>query len=87
MNGQMFVKSFSQGQITIPKIFRDKLGLEENFWLKMTLDNDRLIAEPVINSSGSKSQTAKLLKIKGDWFDISDWKKTRREVAQRLNVN
>lgn len=87
MNGQVFVKSFSHGQITIPKVFRDKLGLEENFWLKMELDNDRLVVEPVLDQPKVKKQAARLLTVRGDWFDMSDWKKTRREISHRLNVN
>lgn len=87
MNGQMFVKSFSQGQITIPKIFREKLGLENNFWLKMTLNDDKLIAEPVGNEPKLKKQATKLLSVRGDWFNVSDWKKTRQEITDRLNAN
>lgn len=88
MNGQVFVKSFSHGQITIPKVFRDKLGLEENFWLKMALENnDRLVAEPVVDKPKPENLAAKLLTVKGDWFDMSDWKKTRREISHRLNAD
>lgn len=87
MNGQMFIKSFSRGQITIPKVFRDKLGLEDNFWLKMALENDRLIAEPIAAEPNSKNLSRKLLAVKGDWFNVSDWKKTRREISRRMNAN
>lgn len=87
MNGQVFVKSFSHGQITIPKVFRDRLGLSEDFWLKMGLDDNRLVAEPVIDRLKAQKQVAKLLTVSGDWFDMSDWRKTRREVSQKQNVN
>lgn len=85
MNGQAFVKSFSHGQITIPKSFREKLGLEENFWLRMMLDKKRLIVEPIVGEVNKKNLAAKLSKVKGDWFSFSDWKKTRDEVEKRLS--
>ena len=87
MNGQVFVKSFSRGQITIPKVFRDKLGVENDFWLKMAIDGNRLIAEPVSDEPRPKNLADKLLSVKGDWFNLSDWKKTRVEVSRRLNAN
>ena len=87
MNGQVFVKSFSKGQITIPKVFRDKLGVENDFWLKMAIDGNRLIAEPVFDELRPKNLANKLLSVKGDWFNLSDWKKTRAEVSRRFNAN
>lgn len=87
MNGQVFIKSFSKGQITIPKVFRDKLGIRDDFWLKMALDGNRLIAEPVSDETRPKNLADKLLNIKGDWFSLSDWKKTRTEVSQRINAD
>ncbi len=86
MNGQVFIKSFSKGQITIPKVFRDRLGIRDDFWLKMAIDGNKLIAEPVSDAIRPKNVADKLLKVKGDWFNLSDWKKTRAEVSRRLNV-
>ena len=65
MNGQMFIKSFSKGQITIPKVFRDKLGIRDDFWLKMGIDGNRLIAEPVSDETRPKNLADKLLDVKG----------------------
>lgn len=82
---QKFVQSFSHGQITIPKEFREKLGLEENFWLKLILDEEeRIIAEPIEELKTSASFAQNLLSVKGNWFNVKDWKKIRNEAEKRI---
>jgi len=84
MDIQRYVKSFSQGQITIPKEFRNKLELGNDFWLKLTLKEDRIIAKPAGKlKSSSPDYPKKLLKIKGGWFNLKDWQKVRDEIATR----
>lgn len=80
---QRFVKSFSSGQVTIPKDFRERLSLGNDFWLRLVLEDNRIIAEPVTKTASGTAYSKKLLGIKGAWFDFEDWKKMRKEVNAR----
>ena len=79
-----YIKSFSQGQITIPKAFRDNLGIGSDFWLKLYLVEGTIVAEPVegMKMSG-KQYLTKLKTVKGKWFDFDEWKKMKKEVGKR----
>lgn len=81
-----YVKSFSRGQITIPKTVRQAVGLGDNFWLKLIVQNGRVIAEPVEGESSAPSDTylKDLLKIKGKWLSPLEVKELRTEVRRRL---
>lgn len=81
-----FVKSFSKGQITVPKEIRDELGLGDDFWLKLSIQKGRLVAEPVEQESKvSPAEYAKRLrKISGGWFSLEDHEKMRQEAENRL---
>jgi len=79
-----YIKSFSKGQITIPKEFREELGLENEFWLKLQLVNQVIVAKPIERKITTKSYTDTLLKIKGDWFDPEDYQKMRRDLRKRI---
>ncbi len=87
MHAVKFIKSFSRGQITIPKDIREKLGVSEEFWMKVFIDDGRLVVEPVHNKSadpkksghlyGKKKLTKDeylkiLLSINTDWFSKKD---------------
>lgn len=79
-----YLKSFSHGQITIPKEFREKLNLPQPFWLKVTLKGQKLVALPLKHDATPKDYAKRLLTIKADWFNPSDWKKLRSEINRRL---
>lgn len=79
-----FIKSFSKGQITIPKEFRDAFGIENEFWLKIYVAGGKIIAEPVENKKSKAAWRKKLLKIKGDWLDPEEIQKNRQEIEERL---
>lgn len=81
-----YIKSFSQGQITIPKEFREELGLENEFWLKLQLVNQVIVAEPIEKKISKKDYAASLLKIDGSWFDIKDYKKMRAQMRKRKKM-
>ncbi len=90
MNGVRFIKSFSKGQITIPKDIRDFFGIDHEFWLKIYIDHGKIIAEPVEkkNSKSEKEEyKKKLLSIQGDWFDEEEYKKVRKEVGKHFEKN
>lgn len=78
-----YIKSFSQGQITIPKEFREELGLENEFWLKLELINQVIVAKPIERKISRKEYLKKLLTIKGDWFDMVDYQKMRADLRKR----
>jgi len=80
-----YIKSFSQGQITIPKEFREELGLENEFWLKLQLVNQVIVAKPMENEKkiNQKEYAESLLEVDGSWFDVEDYKKMRKETRKR----
>jgi len=80
-----YIKSFSQGQITIPKEFREELGLENEFWLKLQLVNQVIVAEPMEDEKkiNQKEYAESLLEVDGSWFDREDYKKMRKETRKR----
>jgi len=87
MNTVRYIKSFSKGQITIPKELREIFGIGDEFWLKLYISNGRLIAEPVEeqkNDEEKESYRKKLLGIKGDWFDEKEFDTNRKQVEARL---
>lgn len=84
MNTVRFIKSFSKGQITIPKELRDALGIMNEFWLKVYIQNGKIIAEPVEKEKNKTEYAKKILSIKGDWFSETEHKKIREEVEERL---
>lgn len=84
MNTTAFIKSFSKGQITIPKKIREAVGLGEDFWLKVTVDQGKIIAEPVKSEGNSQEYLQRLLSIKGEWFSESELAENRQEIEKRL---
>lgn len=83
MNTVRFVKSFSKGQITIPKEIRDTLGITHEFWLKLSTQNGRIIAEPVEKTTTNEAYRKKLLTIKGGWLSLKEYKENRKQLTER----
>lgn len=84
MSTVRFVKSFSKGQITIPKEFRDAFGIKNEFWLKLSLAGNKIVAEPVENDIDKSDYLNKLLSIKGGWISEKEIKKNRAEVEKQM---
>lgn len=88
---QKYIKSFSHGQITVPKEFREELGLGDEFWLKLYIDQNKIVGEPVGPKITLKSYREKLLKLDTSWFSEKKWqaesKKIREEIKRRLINN
>jgi len=86
MSKAVFIKSFSKGQITIPKKIRDSMGLSSDFWLKVSTDNGKIIAEPVEEEWDRNKQEWKksLLKMKPIDIDLEEIKRNREEIEDRL---
>lgn len=84
MNTVRFIKSFSKGQITIPKDVRTAIGLGEDFWLRVSVYQGKIIAEPVEGEQINKNYPQNLLSIKGNWFSRDEWRSTRSEVEIKL---
>lgn len=85
-----FIKTFSKGQITIPKEFRDQLGLHHEFWLKITINNGKIIAEPVDVSDKKQVKSLyrkRLLKLNGTLDLRNDVKEIRKEIEDKLEKN
>ena len=79
-----FVKSFSKGQITIPKKLRNAVGLKDDFWLKLSIEEGKIVAEPVEEEKSTQGYLQKLLTVKGDWFSKEELEVNRAEVEKRL---
>lgn len=81
-----FVKSFSKGQITVPKEMREELGIGDDFWLKLWIEGGKLVAEPAESQPKlSPKKYAETLKtIKGGWFSLNDHKKFQEEFEDHF---
>ncbi len=89
MNTVRFVKSFSKGQITIPKEIRASLSLTDEFWLKLYTQNGRIIAEPIEfeKNVDKKEYLKKIMSIKGSWDLTNEIRRNREELEKRLKKN
>lgn len=82
-------QTFSKGQLTIPKKFRDFHGLGDNFAYKMTHQEDKIIIEPQDNPKKkmSKAEYIKFVTTADtSWYtenDYQDYLKMRKQLAQR----
>lgn len=79
-----YVKSFSKGQITIPKEFRNLLGAQDEFWLRLYIDEGKIIAEPVERKKDQSLYKKRLLKIKGNWFNSAEIVQNRQQIERQL---
>lgn len=91
-----FIKPFSKGQITLPKDYREYLGIDEDSWLKVSLKGEKVLLQPVedfdelrrIEPEANKEVYLRsILKIKSDWFDEKEMKRARKGVERRLTKN
>ncbi len=73
---QKYIKSFSKGQITIPKEMRYGNGLGDVFWLKLYIQD---------GEGNYNEYQKKLLSIDGSWFDLKDYKKMRSDIDRRFS--
>lgn len=80
---EKYIKSFSKGQITLPKEFRDSLGLEDGFWLRMSVVQGKIVAEPINTKVNKKDLLQKLKKVDGNWFSDKDHKDMRKDLNKR----
>jgi bifunctional DNA-binding transcriptional regulator/antitoxin component of YhaV-PrlF toxin-antitoxin module len=75
-------QTFSKGQLTIPKKFRDLHGLGDNFAYKMTHQDTMIIIEPQ-EKPHKKNLAAALAKIKEPIFSEEDY----QDYLQMRNDN
>lgn len=81
-----YIKSFSNGQVTIPKDIRENLGIGDNFWLKVSIAEGKIIAEPLENNQNKKSYKQSLLDIKST-LDLEKQVKRNRTQVERQITN
>lgn len=84
MNNVAYIKSFSKGQITIPKDIRDTLGMTHEFWLKLYLQDGKIIAEPVEKGGNKADYKKTLLSIKSVLNLEPEAKKNRKQIEKQL---
>lgn len=83
-------QTFSKGQLTIPKKFRDLHGLGDNFAYKMTHQDTKIIIEPQDKSKKkmSKNEYLKFITTADtSWYtdkDYQDHLAMKKQLAHRL---
>jgi AbrB family looped-hinge helix DNA binding protein len=90
MEAIKYINSFSRGQITIPKDIREQLGVSEEFWMKIFIDDGKLVVEPLQNQPSRDSYLKSLLSMNTDWFtqdDLDDYRKIREEMEDHVQKN
>lgn len=81
-----YIKSFSSGQVTIPKEFRESLGIGDDFWLKLSLNNGNLIAEPVQEVRNKATYKQDLAGIKSVIDLKLQVEANRKELEQQITA-
>jgi bifunctional DNA-binding transcriptional regulator/antitoxin component of YhaV-PrlF toxin-antitoxin module len=90
MQSVKYIKSFSRGQITIPKDLREELGVPEEFWMKIFIDDGKLVVEPVSKEISKDDYVQSLLSMDTSWFtedDYQDYQKIRQEADEHADKN
>mgnify|MGYP001593230959 CR=1 FL=1 len=64
MNIGTVVTPMERGQITIPKAYRDKLGITPQTPLNITLQTDRIVVQPFIRSISPAAANPFVIKAK-----------------------
>lgn len=62
-----------RGQVTIPKHFREILGLNEDDQLELTIEDGKIIMQPVITIAKDQA-----------WFWSPEWQKGEREAENDI---
>ncbi|MCE5008380.1 AbrB/MazE/SpoVT family DNA-binding domain-containing protein [Staphylococcus saprophyticus] len=65
-----------RGQITIPKNLREELDLHEDDQLEVSVENGKLVMQPVITIAKDQS-----------WFWSPEWQKGEREAEENISNN
>lgn len=84
----MYIKTFSKGQMTLPKVIRQQWGVGDEFWLKLTLEkNDTLTLEPMVQPRdvlAALKRLEALPKPNPKWFDPAEQSAIRQETEKQL---
>lgn len=93
MNKSYFIKSYSKGQLTIPKEVRDSMGLGDDFWLELTMEGNKLTIKPLKDtnvvrepSTGADDYAKMLKNLDTSWFDEEQYKKLKDDLAKRKDL-
>lgn len=65
-----------KGQITIPKEIRKQLNLQENDQLEVTVEDGRIILQPVVTIAKDQA-----------WYWTKDWQVAEREAEDDIKNN
>ncbi|MBI2010186.1 MAG: hypothetical protein HYS86_03340 [Candidatus Chisholmbacteria bacterium] len=75
-------KTFTLGKstvITLPK----GLGIRSGTKVKISPEKN-ILRLKLLRPNPKSTYAQQLLTLKGDWFDLSQWKKIRHQIASRL---
>ncbi len=87
MNNARYIKSFSKGQITIPKEVRDLLGIQDEFWLKVWTEEGKIIAEPIEEATDKASWRKKLLQMPQISVNQDEIQRNRIQLEKQVLQN
>lgn len=79
-----YVKSFSKGQITIPKEVRESLALGDDFWLKLSIEGNKMVFERAEQEKNDQHYAERLKKIKGGWLTKDEYRKNRAQTKRKF---
>lgn len=86
-----YIKPISRGQVTIPKNYRDAYGIDQNTWLRVVGDQNRILLYPQDKTALGKKKLAdykqQIKKIDGSWWTGADEMlrlKGRQQIEDRL---
>lgn len=85
MNNARYIKSFSKGQITIPKEVRDLLGIQDEFWLKVWTEEGRIIAEPIEETTNKTTWRKKLLQMPELFVNQDEIQRNRLQLERQIS--
>lgn len=85
MNNARYIKSFSKGQITIPKEVRDLLGIQDEFWLRLWTEEGKIVAEPIEEKADKTEWRKKLLQIPQIAVNQGDIQRNRTQLETQVS--
>lgn len=85
MNNARYIKSFSKGQITIPKEVRDLLGIQDEFWLKVWTEEGKIIAEPIEKTTDKTTWRKKLLQMPELFVNQDEIQRNRLQLEKQIS--
>lgn len=83
----VYVKTFSKGQLTIPKKVRSHLNMPDESWVRISVQNNGLLIEPVNSVFNREEYLKRITTMKGGWYSWEEHEKFRKNLDQSFAKN